>query len=526
MRRMLATVLLGAASVSGQPLEIENRYGGVAIEVVTEPHVSAWRVGATGQAPSGIVTSRSRARVLIEASPPEGENADIALQIPLGVPFTVRTEEGDVSVVGMVQRVFVESTSGSLAIRVPLEVTQLLIDATSRPKEFVPPSTRRLQILPVQFRPRLRIWRVEHHVRARELVFGRVHAQLQSPPRIEVGDWTIPGDWPLKPHAHSKAAINRLLARAERRARDRQAPSPESRPTSQPLDETDFGGETADFTSDVRMVSLSVAVSDDSGRPLTGLGPERFVVEEDGARQDIRVATAEESPFNLAILLDLSGSTSVDLEHMQAAALRLIELAGPNDRVALYAMAGSMFHRLAGLTTDSELLAQRAQALPYPAGGSPLWDTIALAYDDEFPERAGERNALIVISDGIDNRISGESVPSMLRASRLIQAADEMDTRVYPIFLLSGERFGRNWSTRARVRMESLASTTGGKVFTARSIADVDPVLPELAREMRSVYGIAYYPVNQEFDGRWRRVRVKVDVPGAQVRARPGYFAD
>ena len=252
MHRVIATVLVGAASVLGQPLEIENRYGGVAVEVVTEPHVTAWRVGATGQAPSGIVTSRSRARVLIEALPPEGESADIALQIPLHIPFTVRTEEGDVSIAGMVRRVFVESTSGSLAIRVPLEVTQLLIDATSRPEEFVPPSARRIQLLPVEMRHRLRIWRVEHHLRSRELVFGRVDAQLHSPTRIEVGDWPIPGDWPIKPHAHSKAAIDRLLARAERRASDRQSPPPKSPPTSRPLDGTDPDGETAVFTSDVR----------------------------------------------------------------------------------------------------------------------------------------------------------------------------------------------------------------------------------------------------------------------------------
>lgn len=526
MHWLIATVLVAAGSALGQPLEIENQYGGVAVEVVTEPHIRAWRVGATEQAASGIATSRSRARVLIEALPPEGESPDIALQIPLGVPFSVRTEAGDVSIAGMVRRVLVESASGSLAIQVPLEITQVVVDATSRPKKFVPPSSRRMQLLPVSIRPRFRIWRAEHHLRSRDLAFGRLDAQLHHPPRIEIGDWQIPDDWPLKPHAHSKAAIDRLLARAERRANDRQTPPPKAPATPPPLDEAEFDGETAIFTSDVRMVSLSVAVSDNSGRPLTGLGPEQFVVEEDGTRQEIRVATAEESPFNMGILLDLSGSTSVDLEHMQAATLRLIELAGPSDRVALYAMAGSMFHRLVGLTSDSELLAKRARVLPYPVGGSPLWDTIALAYDDEFPEHTGERNVLIVISDGIDNRISGQSVPSMLRASRLIQAAEEMDLRIYPIFLLSGQRFGRSWSARAQNRMESLASKTGGKLFTARSIADVDPVLPELAREMRSVYGIAYYPVNQDFDGRWRRVKVKVATPGARVRARPGYFAD
>ena len=151
---------------------------------------------------------------------------------------------------------------------------------------------------------------------------------------------------------------------------------------------------------------------------------------------------------------------------------------------------------------------------------------IALVYDDQLAEHAGERNALVVISDGIDNRISGQSVPSTLRAARLTEAAGEMDARIYPVFLLSGERFGRNWSEKARTRMAALARETGGRLFTASSVADIEPVLPQLAREMRSVYEIAYYPANQDFDGSWRRVRIRVSLPGAQVRARPGYFAD
>ncbi|MCY4186983.1 MAG: VWA domain-containing protein [Bryobacterales bacterium] len=178
------------------------------------------------------------------------------------------------------------------------------------------------------------------------------------------------------------------------------------------------------------------------------------------------------------------------------------------------------------MTSDRNTLAQHLKKLPHPIGGSPLWDTIALAYDDELAALPGERNALVVISDGIDNRISGHNAPSILSASRLIQAAAEMDTRIYPIFLLSGERFGRNWAAKARRLLESLAQRTGGRLFTARSVADIEPVLPALAREMRSVYEIAYYPADQEFNGSWRRVKVKVGLPGAQVRARPGYFAE
>ena len=187
-------------------------------------------------------------------------------------------------------------------------------------------------------------------------------------------------------------------------------------------------------------------------------------------------------------------------------------------------MAGGMFHRLVALTINHELVRIRSNRLPYPSGGSPLWDAIMLSYDEELDKHSGERNALIVISDGIDNRISEQALPSVLRASRLIQAAGEMDVRIYPIFLLSGERFGRNWSGKAYKQLNSLAKKTGGRVFSARSVADIEPVLPLLAQEMRSVYGIAYYPSNQVFNGDWRKVKIRVNQTGTQVRARPGYL--
>ncbi len=274
------------------------------------------------------------------------------------------------------------------------------------------------------------------------------------------------------------------------------------------------------------MVSMSVAVSDARGRPVTDLTAAEFAVEENGQPQRIRVAGPEQSPFNMAILLDLSNSTSTELEHMRQATLRLIEQAGPHDRVAVYALAGSMFHKLAALTADRERLAALVRRLPRPSGGSPLWDAIVLAYEEELAARAGERNALIVISDGIDNRISGHSMPSVLSAPQLLQAARAMDARIYPIFLLSGELQGRDWSQRGRQRLQALAQATGGKLFAARSVADIEPVLPTLAQELRSVYGLAYYPANQAFDGAWRAVTVRVSRPRMQVRARAGYFAE
>ena len=523
--RVLCSSLLVAAAAA-QPLEIVNLYGGISVEVVLGTRVQMWRSGSESREGHGITVSRSPVRVLAETLAPEGESPDIEVRLPLGLPFTVRTDGGDISLLGMVKRADVQSARGSLSLTVPLDVTILNLESSERPGLVDTPPERMLPLLSFPIGPNLRVWKLLKKGRSRDLSYGIVDAQLHSPTVLRVRDWEIPKGWPLRPHTTSKAVVDRLEAQSRRRQGDRPPATRVRRPV--PSGAGQSGGLSGEslFRSDVRMVSMSVAVSDSGGRPMLDLGKDDFIVEERGRRQEIRVADPEESPFNLAVLLDLSGSTATDLDHMRQAARRLIELARPNDRVALYAMTEGMFNRLTPLTSDRRALTRHLSKLPYPIGGSPLWDTIVLAYDDELAGLSGERNALVVISDGIDNRISGHNAPSMMPASRLIKAAGEMDTRIYPIFLLSGERFGRNWSTKARKRMETLAQKTGGRLFTARSVADIEPVLPHLARELRSVYEIGYYPADQEFDGSWRRVTIKVNAPGARVRARPGYFAE
>ena len=146
-----------------------------------------------------------------------------------------------------------------------------------------------------------------------------------------------------------------------------------------------------------------------------------------------------------------------------------------------------------------------------------------VAVEDVFC--CGQRNALIIISDGIDNRVSKQELPSRVSIKKLVRAAAEMNTLIYPVFLRSGERFGRGWSRKGRLHMRQLAEASGGKLFPALSIRDLEPVFPQVGRELRSVYGVAYYPKNQNFDGVWRALQVKVNRPGVTVRARTGYFA-
>ena len=144
---------------------------------------------------------------------------------------------------------------------------------------------------------------------------------------------------------------------------------------------------------------------------------------------------------------------------------------------------------------------------------------------EELRQRPGERNAIIVISDGIDNRIYGTGSASGVSFKKLRNATSAMSVLVYPIFLDPFTAIPPpGWAKKAKSNMQELADATGGRLFVAQSIRDLDPVYPLVAEELRSVYTIAYYPENQKFDGSWREVQVKANRPESVVRTRSGYF--
>ena len=512
-----------AAGLFAQSVEIENSFGGVSVEIVQGQRLSVGHKGKTRETTDKDVSVEQGPEVVrIAARPADGEPVDLRVMVPLGAPISVATQDGGIEISGMVRKLSVRTERGAVTIAAPWEITRLGLDARSKPRRVAMPPDAKFMQSRIWLGPDKSIWRLRDRLEARAPAYGDIGAALRDSPQLILKTWIPPPDWPVQSHLQSREIAARLLALRKRRERGNPPPAAPAPPAE--AEPANPSGDAL-FVSDVRMVSLTAAVSDRQGRPVTDLDPRAFTVEEDGAAQDVTVAAKDSAPFNMAILLDLSGSTSIDRIHMINVTVKLIELAGKDDRVALYALAGGMFYVLAELTADHRSLIERVRRLPPVGGGSPLWDSIVLAYGRELIDRAGERNALIVISDGIDNRISNQESPSTINAERLTNAAREMDARIYPIFLRSGERFGRGWSQKARNRMDKLAEATGGRVFPALSIADVDPVLPQLAEELRSVYSIAYYPRNQNFDGGWRSVKLSASRKGVVIRARPGYFA-
>ena len=281
------------------------------------------------------------------------------------------------------------------------------------------------------------------------------------------------------------------------------------------------------FRSDVRIVNMPVAVHDEAGEASTNLTAEDFEIYEEGVLQEIAYLDSGDSPFNLTLLLDLSDSTKQDRPAMKTAALRFLDVAGPHDQVALHALANGMLHVVSPLTDDRKKLAALIDAIPGASGGTPLYDVMILSYANQLRQLPDERNALIIISDGVDNQLAGTLTPSKVSFRRLEKAARELSALVYPILLdprTEGKKPPR-WARQSRERMERLAAATGGRLFPARSVQDLEPVYPQVASELRGVYSLAYRPKNQNFDGQWQSVEVKVKRPDVRVRTRRGYVA-
>jgi|GEM_PF-69051 len=74
----------------------------------------------------------------------------------------------------------------------------------------------------------------------------------------------------------------------------------------------------------------------------------------------------------------------------------------------------------------------------------------------------------------------------------------------------------------SRDTLATLATDTGGKTFY--DLNDFDEAFRVVQSENSSYYLLGYTPAIRP-DGRFHRIRVTVDYPGAKVESRPGYFA-
>ena len=262
----------------------------------------------------------------------------------------------------------------------------------------------------------------------------------------------------------------------------------------------------AQFSSAVNVVEVYATVTDEGGKPVTGLTQDQFVVRENGAPQQISTFSAGQFPLAVAVALDRSFSMRGNrLESARSAARIFLGELRREDESMLLAV-GSAAEVVAPLTTDRA--AQLGVLAKLDAFGTTgLHDAVLTAID--AIQQARGRRALVLLSDGAD-RYSTASADAVLERARA------SDVLIYPV------AFGRE---RPALFAE-VAALTGGRSFHAADARQLPETMRTIARELRHQYLIGYTPSRPlaAGSGEWRSIQVSVARPGISVRARDGYL--
>jgi Ca-activated chloride channel family protein len=320
--------------------------------------------------------------------------------------------------------------------------------------------------------------------------------------------------------------------------------------------------------TDLVTIDVRVEGAGDTQKELT---LSDFAVDEDGVRQQIVSFEASGGPLHLALLIDTSGSTREELTNLRRAAGQFFSMLRPQDRLALL-----QFHRevelLRDLTGDRPRLEAGLQLLR-PGAGTSFYDALQLATEEVLGPVKG-RKAILALTDGVDS-VGYLHYPDILpllerggttlyvlevETERFTEAGLRRDCRDPAHFEFSDKQLRKYLSSAqlkgppshcrlpveervainrvlyqmARQELRELTARTGGRVLRAGEVgvtsgrgpfAELAAAYQEIARELQTVYTLAYYPRNDRRDGGWRSLRVEVLRPGLTARTRPGYRA-
>lgn len=264
------------------------------------------------------------------------------------------------------------------------------------------------------------------------------------------------------------------------------------------------------------LVSVSISVTDQQGRYFTGLDRSAFTIFEDGVAQEIAFFGTDDGPASIGIVFDLSGSMKGERNQRAKEALtRFIQTGHADDEYSLVAFSDKT-QTVMERVYDGEALA-RVVGDSSAQGNTALFDAVATAIDLVKKGRWSKR-ALVIISDGEDNR-------SRTTLRKVKQMVSEAGVSVYAV--ITEDSYLPRFLGAEDLR--TLSAHTGGKAFTPETADQVIEVFDQIALEMRQRYSIGYAPTNVGFDGKWRRLKVKLtDSLSAlklSVQAKAGYYA-
>ena len=230
--------------------------------------------------------------------------------------------------------------------------------------------------------------------------------------------------------------------------------------------------------------TMYVSAVDDKGEPVAGLGPNDFIIREDGAAREVLRVTRAMEPIDIASLVDDGAASDGVIPRVREGLTSFISAMSKGNQIAIVGLADRP-KILVDYTQNMKRLQDGIGLLwPRSQSGTTLLDAIyevALGLEKRDTPRAV---IVPVITDGGDfaNRQFKQVTDEVKQAGAAIHAI------TVGTFAPSDDDDLRN---RARVLSEGTRQS-GGQRVTLLTPSSVQQALERLGRELSSQYKVAY----------------------------------
>lgn len=279
----------------------------------------------------------------------------------------------------------------------------------------------------------------------------------------------------------------------------------------------------------IRRVRLPITVLDKKGLFVSGLTKDDFVILEDKVPQQIETFSddiGESQPVYVAVLIDTSPSTAGKLKFEQEAAMNFIYTVtrARKDQV-LFATFDHEINLRQDFTNKFDLLDRAVSGVKQMGTQTALYDAVWQFCDEKLRTVAGRR-VMVVITDGEDTFSHADIKDAIGIAQRTETTIFAISTKAGFISTVPGVEAGEVKDKKDRA-LETLAAETGGVAFFTGDMVSLERAFTKISKELRAQYLVTYKPLNDRYDGNFRKIDVKLAEgrKDLKVRTKNGYTA-
>jgi Ca-activated chloride channel family protein len=279
----------------------------------------------------------------------------------------------------------------------------------------------------------------------------------------------------------------------------------------------------------IRRVRLPITVVDKKGQFVPGLTQRDFLILEDRVPQQIETFSddlGQSLPVYVAVLMDTSPSTAGKLKFEQESAMNFIQtvVRARKDQV-LFATFDHEINLRQDFTNKLDLLDRAVSSVKKTGNQTALFDAIWQFCDEKLRTVAGRR-VLVVITDGEDTYSRANIRDAIDIAQRTETTIFAISTKAGFLSAVPGVEAGEVKDRKDRA-LVTLAEETGGVAFFTGDMLSLERSFTKISKELRAQYLVTYKPINDRYDGSFRKIDVKLAEgrKDLKVRTKRGYTA-